>query len=223
MKGSLELLDSFFNNVVKRNFPEAKIKYKDKSPLMKFLGSVLFFNPAFMSRFTTVLGTTVYFPNPKWLANDYGGAIRILAHEFVHMWDRRERKKGLDWFSILYLSPQIWALGALLALLGFVNLGFLWALVCLVFLIPWPSPWRTHYELNGYAMTMFFSSILAGSAYNVDKDAEYYSYYFTTSKYYFMCWSKKYVISELKKRYETLPNTHGAFKEFQKWVKIHLR
>ena len=38
------------------------IKYKDNSWFMKVLSKILFFNKKFMTRFTTTIGKTVYFP-----------------------------------------------------------------------------------------------------------------------------------------------------------------
>ena len=40
-----------------------KLKIKQKSPIMRLLGIILFFNKNFMDSFITVLGKTIYFPS----------------------------------------------------------------------------------------------------------------------------------------------------------------
>ena len=42
-------------------FPGLKLRYKDESTLMKIMGKLMFFNPSFMTQFTTTIGETIYF------------------------------------------------------------------------------------------------------------------------------------------------------------------
>jgi len=59
-----------------------EIKYKDESLFMKALGLLLSFNKTFMTSFTTTIGSTIYFPSRKWLAErNPETTIAIVAHE----------------------------------------------------------------------------------------------------------------------------------------------
>ena len=86
-----------------------KLKIKQKSPIMRLLGAILFFNRGFMDSFITVLGKTIYFPS-NWetiiqICEDHleRGAddsefpithtpearrlFAVLCHEYVHQKD----------------------------------------------------------------------------------------------------------------------------------------
>ena len=123
-----------------------EIKFKDESRFMKALGYLLFFNPKFMTRFVTVIGKTVYFPSQQRVDQDPDSAAQVLCHELVHLADAN--RVGALNFSLSYLFPQCLALLALSAI--FVGP---WALLFLAFLAPLPAPFRTFWELRGYAMT----------------------------------------------------------------------
>jgi len=224
MNVTKENVDHFWENVVVKNFPDAKIKFKDKSMFMRILGILMFFNPSFMTKFITVVGNTVYVPTKQWMEESHLITLFVFSHEFVHMWDRKMSKLAYnyDMFSIGYVSPQLWALFSLTAFLAFVNIWFLLCLVFLVFLAPWPSPWRTDVEANGYAMTMFIRYITVDSGYNKYEGAERLAKHFITSQYYWMCRDKAKVKKMLIERYETLPQTHGGFNEVHQWVKTQL-
>jgi hypothetical protein len=213
------LFEKFWEEVVLVHFPKAKVKFKDTSLFMKILAVLVYpFNREFSTRFITVIGTTVYFPSKVWLDANKDSAFKIVAHEFVHMVD----SKGSLFYPIKYLFPQILILVSLLASLQFLSHIFLWYLVCIVFIIPFPAYWRTQYELNGYAMTMYidywFNSKM-DRRYPIDGQAEYLANYFVSSQYYFMSWSRKYVIRELLTRFVELPKRHEAFIEANKWLK----
>lgn len=83
--------------------PNIKIKYKDKSLLMKILSKLLFFNKDFMNKYTTTIGNTIYFPTENFINTYPISSISILLHECVHISD--SRKNPL--FKFLYLTPQI--------------------------------------------------------------------------------------------------------------------
>jgi hypothetical protein len=68
---------------------------------MRFLGALLFFNPSFMSTYTTTIGHTIYMPK-KDIGTDRGA--RILLHEGVHVGDY-ERWGLLFSLSYLLLLP----------------------------------------------------------------------------------------------------------------------
>ena len=141
-------------------FPAFEVRYKNQSWLMRFLGIVLYlFNRKFMSDYTTTLGPIVYFPDRKFVEDSDARAMRILTHEFVHIWDR----SVLGWFkyTIGYMFPQVLALIPLLAMLTLCWFSFpgkqaaMWILgaLMLVCLFPWPARWRMLLELRGYTMS----------------------------------------------------------------------
>lgn len=122
------------------------IKFKDKSFFMKVLGKILFFNPSFMQRYITTIGSTVYFPSEEWLKDNRESAASILAHEIVHVSDSKVSNPFI--FSYSYLTPQVFAILSLMAIFSSP-----WWLLSLVFLAPIPSPFRTYWELRGYAIS----------------------------------------------------------------------
>jgi len=152
-----------------------KVKFKDESLFMKILGWILFFNPKFMTNYTTTIGSTVYFANRKWLKENQDSAAHVLAHELVHIGDSKQA--GGFIFSYTYLLPQALALLSLLAIFS-----TWWWLLCLLFLAPIPSPFRTHWELRGYAMTdaTYFKSD------GVFTDINWMAGQFTSGSYFFM-------------------------------------
>jgi len=210
---------AFWRDVIVKKFPHAKIKAKNKSLFMRLLGVLLFFNKAFMTRYTTTIGKTIYFPTDDYITNDPKRALDICAHEFVHMWDE-SRMSG---YKFKYLSVQIWAIFSLGAFLAFFNLYFLLFLVCMIFAAPWASPWRTAIETNGYAMNMVLKGLFCGKDFYLpERHAQQLSTQFTSGMYYWMCRDRDRVVQTLVRKYETLPTTHGAFQEVILWLKTQL-
>jgi hypothetical protein len=173
---------------VKSIIPGFQIKFKNRSLLMKLLGALLWpFNQKFMTGYVTTLKWSVYFPSEKSIQDNPENAVAILMHEFIHMWDRKQR--GV-WFSIEYLSPQIWAIVPFAGLAVFGVLLPLW-IDCLLFgfgmlcLAPWPSPWRTEYEFRGFTVTLAYTQwtngVMASS-----EEAEWIEQQFTGWHYYKM-------------------------------------
>lgn len=133
--------------------PDFKVKFKDKSFFMKFLNFfVQIFNKRFMTNYTTVIGSTVYFPSEEVLLEHQDDYARTLAHELRHMKDRAAL--GTVPFFLVYLSPQIFAVLALLALGAFWNLWFLFALLFLGLLAPIPAYGRKVIEMRGYEVSL---------------------------------------------------------------------
>jgi hypothetical protein len=129
--------------ILQEQVPGFRIVQKRDSFLMKLLSFFLFFNKKFMTGCITTIYPNIYVPfwwgrrGKKWNSVE----LETLAHEYVHLHDRRR----LGWiFNILYLSPQIFAL---LAFGAFWNL---WWLLCLLFLLPLPSPTRAWLEFRAY-------------------------------------------------------------------------
>lgn len=123
---------------------------KRSSKLMNVLYAVTlmrFWNPRFMTSYTTTIGRTMYIPkDPLAFGSEGIHDLALLNHELQHIKDSMAH--GRFWWSVFYLSPQIFSLGAL---------GAFWfrpALCCLVFLLPWPSPFRVWAESRGYAISL---------------------------------------------------------------------
>ena len=170
-----------------------KIVSKEDSTLMKVLDKLMFWNKRFM-RMTTTIGNTIYISESLFKSIMKGGSIRkkgflfeMLLHEAMHMSDRK--KMGTFKYRLKYLSPQIYALGALLALLTPLSSWFLLALGFLVFAAPWPSQGRTEIEANGYEMSAAVQYWMTGKV-SIKYLVKVYIA-FTSMKYYRMC--PKYV------------------------------
>lgn len=125
-----------------------RIRFKDERWEMQLLNLFVFwFNPKFLTHFTTVIGSTIYFPNRAYLSQRPESAMRTLAHEVVHILDME--RVGFFPFMLGYGFPQIFALGIFL----FPWIG-LWALAFLIFAFPWPAPLRARYEARAYAIDL---------------------------------------------------------------------
>ena len=177
---------------IENNIPGFKIVRKSKSDLMGFLSMLLFFNRHFLTKYVTTIYPRVYVPD-SWGRSKRGHQVElsVLAHEYVHLYDR----KRLGWlFNILYLSPQIFALGTLGA---FWNV---WWLLCLFFLLPLPSPGRAWLEFRGYRMNLaiFYWTNKRECGINwIVKE-------FTSSNYYFMMPFGKYIRKKFEKAFEDI-------------------
>ena len=123
-----------------------RIRFKDESWEMRLLNIFVFwFCPDFMTHYTTVIGSTIYFPNRSYLEMREERAMQTLAHEVVHMLDAERWSTPL--FMAGYLFPQILTLGVF----TFPLFGW-WSLLFLVFLVPFPAPFRAYFESRAYAM-----------------------------------------------------------------------
>lgn len=178
--------------LITKEFPDFKVISKDQSKFMLLLSKVLFFNKKFMSHYVTTIGNTIYVPNQSFF-NDDNVAFIVIAHEYVHMCDNK--KYGFA-YNLAYLFPQVLSL---LSLLSFYNLAWL---LCLLFLLPLPSPTRTWLEYRGYSMSIacyywLYKEKPANTRY-VDN--------FTTSLYYWMCPYKEYIEKKLEQSLNDIVN-----------------
>jgi len=177
--------------VITREIPGFTIRFKTDSRLQRLIGFVLRwvipFNRRYMTDYTSTFYPDVFFPSRAWLEEDYWGAFKILAHEYVHLFDGKE--DGPQTFSLKYVMPQLFALPflAVFIVAWWAGPWWLkwWALGSTVLnLLPLPAVYRMRYELRGYAMGLFInhvrhSSIKASTiAWMVDQ--------FVKSGYYFM-------------------------------------
>lgn len=188
MNGNEKLYKKLIKHI-KIEIPGFELRSKKQSRLMKFLSVVLFFNRDFLTRYVTTLYPHIYVPSFPWHPNSPTRRIATLAHEYVHLHDRRR----LGWlFDILYLSPQIFAL---LALGAFWNLTWLWALL---FLLPLPSPGRAWLEFRAYQVTAAVYWWLNREKINT----MWLTLQFTGSSYYWMFPIKGYIEKRIIKAVE---------------------
>lgn len=181
-----------------KEIPGFTIVFKDRSRWMKFLNFFAqIFNPKFMTKYTTTAKATVYFPTEEFFLSDPERAFDILAHELVHMVDKR--KNGFIRHDLAYAFPAVLAVLAVFVFGAFWNLWFLLSLVFLLALLPMPSPWRKDIEMRGYTMSMavFY---WRWATYGEDQ-FQFIADQFTGPAYYFMWPFKKSVMRELKRRF----------------------
>ncbi len=142
-----------------------------------------------MILFTTTVYPKVYPPKPlpensePWELVSY---IVLLAHEGQHLFDR---KAAWWFFNLAYLSPQIFAV---LALLSLINI---WWLFALVFLAPIPSVGRAIIEIRGYNVSIATVYWLGWGKLNV----EHIVNNFCNGNYYFMFPLRKYLTRKFEK------------------------
>ncbi len=160
---------------------------------MKLLSFLLFFNKRFMSGFVTTFYPKVYVPELPWRPLRPNSASVTLAHEYIHLHDR---KRMGPIFNFLYLFPQI------LVIFAIFSVHSLWFLLFLVFLLPLPSPSRAWLEFRGYKMSIASYFWITGKKY----DIEYVVKHFTTSNYYWMFPFKKYIRNKFKKAWHKIEN-----------------
>jgi hypothetical protein len=123
---------------IRRDIPEFQVGFKDESRIMKLLGFLANpINPGFMTRFTTTWGTTVYFPTREYYETKASVSFEILAHEYVHLWD----KKQSQLFTLSYVFPQV------LAIAGLLTFGAL----------AWPYSWLLLLPVVGYLFAAWIS------------------------------------------------------------------
>ena len=205
----------FFEEIIMKDFPKVGLLAKDKSRFMKILGSVIaVFNKEFMKQYVTVLRNTIYFPSKQWLEADYERAFGILAHEYVHMVDRKQKPPFI--FELQYIFPQVLSVFGLLSFLFMIHPLFgLFSLFFLA-LFPLPSPWRLKYEINGYAMNAWINSRIGG--FNLEKFSMHVAELLSGSEYYYPAYSVFLVQEQFVREYAHLPIEHPAFQKVKQWL-----
>lgn len=123
---------------ITKDIPKFSVRFKDESPWMKVLGFLSYpFNPKFMTSFSTTLGSTVYFPTRAFYEQNVDRSVRVLTHEYMHLWDKKQHTL----FDLSYLFPQI---------LGVIPL--------LVFgVLAWPHTWLLLVPLVGYMLAAWIA------------------------------------------------------------------
>ncbi len=208
------VFDAFWDEVVLSTFPQAQIKTKNQSWLMRLIGV---FSNEFYEDVTTVLGTTIYFPANSELHPLV--ALRIAMHEYVHMVDRKNEKKYM--FELKYLFPQILAALSILGIFAFWNIWFLTFLFFLLFLVPGiPANYRTRMEANAYTLSLYVQFSGLPWSILVESVAQDYAQLMNSQIYWFACRDRQLFVAMLKDRYEDLPKTHPAFVKVKTWLQI---
>lgn len=194
-------------------YPKFAVRSKQSSMLMRLLGKLLFFNPLFLHKYATTLGSVVYFPDEILATYPW----RSLAHELVHIHDRSKSTFGPLGFDMWYLFPQVPC--AVLSLVGAVGVGLAissWGwllLIGLVALAPFPAPGRTRLERRGYAMSIAMHYWQNGTADLYQQGA--IAAKFEGPDYYWM-WpfknsTKRWIVAVNKElRSMNLPQSYGA-------------
>lgn len=182
---------TFYDRLVERmraRYPGLSIIWKDKTWYHKVIGTLFFFVPTYMRSYTTTIGKAVGFPSYTWFKESILRAWRVLAHELRHIHDDHLHPVS---FKFLYLFPQI------LGVLGFLMfLGFLWWPLWFLGLFfvafaPWPSPWRTEFEMRAYAISIGVIWYTNGVV--RQEDIDYITTKFVGWDYYRMCPDDIYV------------------------------
>lgn len=163
-----------------REFPKFKIRFKNESTFMKIVGFFMFFSSGFMTRVTTTINQTVYFPSRDFFESRPKQVFFILLHEREHL--RQARRNTFPVFALGYLFPQCLSLLVLLSPIS------LWFLLSLSFLLPWPAPFRYRWEKEGYRW-----NILLRILFHHELSTEEWLHIrnnLSGPKYYFMHWEK---------------------------------
>jgi len=150
---------------------------------MLILSKILFFNKSFMTRYTTTIGNTIYFPSENFVRTYPVTAKTIFMHELIHIMDYN-RLPGFS-FAFLYLFPQCMFLFAI----PIFMISWFWSLVWLgICLSPVPAYYRMYYEKKAYSFSLYvlYRLELQGNKINFDSHVANYSEQFRTSYYYYM-------------------------------------
>ena len=188
---------------IKERHPKFKLVAKQSSKFMLFLNFfVRLFNDRFMTRYITVIGSTVYVPESR--LHTKFSLWPTLAHEWQHL---EQAKKQTGFVHILlYLFPQILALFSFMALFAiwFSN-WWLISLLCLVFLAPIPAYFRMRKELEGYMVNVYIAHL---EGYLTDVYITSLTRHFLTSFYYFMWPFRSHLLKKLRKEAKAVEHGH---------------
>jgi len=188
--------EASFVKHLQREIPNFIILRKDQSRFHKIVAILFkFFCPNYLTHYTTTIYPRVYLPSKLLLPENSNTRFRALAHEWVHLYDRRQEG---PLFNFRYLFPQsllllFWSIALCvvfwpIAFWVFIGLG----VACL---LPWPAPFRLSYELRGYLMSW---ALDAWETKQVDwgvKDQIVTQ--LTGWAYYKTCWNKTKVMRRL--------------------------
>jgi ABC-type multidrug transport system fused ATPase/permease subunit len=187
-------------------FPTLKIKYKDSSFFMKLLSYILFFNKVFMTKYTTTIGPTIYFPSEAFIKLRPISSLNILLHELTHIND--SMKFGTFLYSFLYLFPISLFPFMLLFLIFSWKIALILIILCM---LPLPAYFRMHFERRAYFVSLYvINSLSKKMDFNpfLEDNKKYFISQFKAPAYYFM-W--------------VFPNINKQFDEAVKKIKADKR
>lgn len=200
--------------VVRDHIPGFEIRYKDESWSSKVIAVLVWiFNRRYLTDYTTTRYPRVYFPSRAWVKKNPRVATKVLLHEFVHLWDRKQ--EGI-WHVFGYGFPQILFLfffPIFIVALCIPGSAFKWWVtgitggLALLSLIPWPAFFRRRAELRGYAMNMAQAHWRYGDI--IQGQKEWIAKHFTGPDYFYMWPFRQQVMLSLS-RVEWGLNHKGA-------------
>lgn len=178
---------TFDDSVIRaqKYFPSLQIKYKDESPIMKLISKLVFFNDKF-SNYATTLGQTIYISSKHRAQTQPEVSIATLCHELSHMYS--SKKKTAIIYSLSYLFPQVLVFAAIPVFFFF---SLFKSLLCLLFLLPLPSPTRTTEEKQAYTISLYAEhkmNIIRNTQFDLDEKRDEIIAEFKGPSYYFMWW-----------------------------------
>ena len=211
-------MQKFLDEVVYKVNPDFKIKNKaEKTGLYAFLSFFgKLFNPELDTRYITVVNGECWYPASYFDAegnfiHDVQMSLEILAHETMHEYDRK--RWGSFKYTMMYSSPQIFALLALGAIGAVWNPWWLLCLLFLLLLAPLPAPGRAYIEMRGYRVNMMLERMKsygdpqAYAEWAADKQ-------FCGPAYFFMFPIRNYVIGKLMETDYEHEHMYAVIKEW---------
>lgn len=178
------LIQDFIDDINAKYHLNIEIKLKTKPDWkLKIVGKIVrIFNKSFDRSYVTTIGNTIWVPENFFKYRTPVTALNTIAHEVVHIVDRKNMTTVP--FVFLYLFPQILTPLALLSLLGG---PWLFCLLFLLCICPWPAPGRMWLELRAYRMNLLYHDYVnICDEKQIEKEIEWVAEQFTESNYYYM-------------------------------------
>jgi hypothetical protein len=189
--------ESAFVKRIANEIPGFSVERKGSSYVQQVIGFLVKpFCPDYATHFATTIYPKVYLPGNLLLPENGNAKFQVLAHEWVHLYDRRQ--EGFP-FNFMYLFPQ--SLSPLFLMLAASTWKLPiagWSLLALAVLalLPWPAPWRLKYELRGYVMGWALDAWESKSGPSTDIKEKIVKQ-LTGWAYYKTCWSKQEIVRRL--------------------------
>lgn len=151
-------IQEYIKNFEEKNKVSISVEAKNSSKLMKIIGWIFKatkISPEFMTRYYTTIGNTIYIPEESITSQNSESLMRVIVHESIHIFDSKRFTSPL--FKFLYLFPQSLSLFSLMSIFAFLNVKFLFFLLFLLSLAPFPAPFRYWFELRAYRTSIIFA------------------------------------------------------------------
>lgn len=197
-------------------FPDLKIRFKNESRFMQILGKLMFFNKDFLTKFTTTIGSTIYFPSSIYIDSVPLSIMIVFLHELTHIYDSKRFIAFI--YKFLYLFPQI----LILLCLPLFLLSWKIALpLMLFFALPLPAYFRMYFEKRAYMVSIYALQKIIDKknvSANIHREANNSLKNFKNANYYWM-WVFVNLDIEFKKAVEKVENKEKPFED-EKLFKI---